>query len=96
MQAEFKAILFDIDGVLEFQGRAYPGAPELLDFLRGVTSMSRLFRDLFLLERSEPAANAANAVKTKPNIKFPIKIQRYNLNISQTDTYSLLFTPQNA
>ena len=34
MQAEFKAILFDIDGVLEFQGRAYPGAPELLDFLR--------------------------------------------------------------
>ena len=34
MQMEFKAILFDIDGVLEFQGRAYPGAPELLDFLR--------------------------------------------------------------
>ena len=34
MQTEFKAILFDIDGVLEFQGRAYPGAPELLDFLR--------------------------------------------------------------
>jgi len=39
MQTEIKAILFDIDGVLQFQGRAYPGAPELLDFLRrkGIT-----------------------------------------------------------
>ena len=39
MQSEFKAVIFDIDGVLEFQGRAYPGAPELLDFLRhkGIT-----------------------------------------------------------
>jgi len=26
--------MFDIDGVLEFQGKAYPGAVELLDFLR--------------------------------------------------------------
>ena len=38
MQAEIKAILFDIDGVLEFQGRAYPGAPELIDFLRPTKS----------------------------------------------------------
>jgi len=31
---KFKGVLFDIDGVLEFQGRAYPGAVELLADLR--------------------------------------------------------------
>ncbi len=31
---QFRAIIFDIDGVLEFQGRAIPGALEVLETLR--------------------------------------------------------------
>jgi len=31
---EIAGIIFDLDGVLEFQGKAYPGAVELLDSLR--------------------------------------------------------------
>jgi len=34
MDRKYKGVLFDIDGVLEFQGKAYPGAVELLDVLR--------------------------------------------------------------
>ena len=34
MDRKFNGVLFDIDGVLEFQGKAYPGAVELLKFLR--------------------------------------------------------------
>ena len=34
MTKKFYGVMFDIDGVLEFQGEAYPGAVELLDFLR--------------------------------------------------------------
>jgi HAD superfamily hydrolase (TIGR01458 family) len=34
MDQKFNGVLFDIDGVLEFQGKAYPGAVELLDVLR--------------------------------------------------------------
>jgi len=30
----FDAVIFDVDGVLEYQGRAYPGAGEFLDVLR--------------------------------------------------------------
>ncbi len=39
MDRKFNGVMFDIDGVLEFQGKAYPGAVELLDFLRkkGIT-----------------------------------------------------------
>ncbi len=39
MARKFIGVMFDIDGVLEFQGKTYPGAVELLDFLRkkGVT-----------------------------------------------------------
>jgi ribonucleotide monophosphatase NagD (HAD superfamily) len=51
MQAEFKAILFDIDGVLEFQGRAYPGAPELLDLLRRKGIMIRILTNSTLKSR---------------------------------------------
>jgi HAD superfamily hydrolase (TIGR01458 family) len=51
MQSEFKAILFDIDGVLEFQGRAYPGAPELLDFLRRKGVMIRILTNSTLKSR---------------------------------------------
>ena len=34
MTDTFRGVIFDIDGVLEFQGKVYPGAVELLDFLR--------------------------------------------------------------
>ena len=34
MDRKFKGVMFDIDGVLEFQGKAYPGAAELLESLR--------------------------------------------------------------
>jgi len=51
MQTEFKAVLFDIDGVLEFQGRAYPGAPELLDFLRRQGIMIRILTNSTLKSR---------------------------------------------
>lgn len=39
MKAGFEGVIFNIDGVLEFQGKVYPGAIELLDFLRirGIT-----------------------------------------------------------
>ena len=51
MQTEFKAILFDIDGVLEFQGRAYRGAPELLDFLRRKGIIIRILTNSTLKSR---------------------------------------------
>ena len=35
MKNEFDAVIFDLDGVLEFQGKVYPGAIELVDSLRG-------------------------------------------------------------
>jgi HAD superfamily hydrolase (TIGR01458 family) len=39
MKEKFQGIIFDIEGVLLFQGKAYPHAAELLDFLRekGIT-----------------------------------------------------------
>ena len=51
MQTEFKAVLFDIDGVLEFQGQAYPGAPELLDFLRRQKILIRILTNSTLKSR---------------------------------------------
>jgi len=34
MKQNYKGIIFDINGVLEFQGRVYPGSVELINFLR--------------------------------------------------------------
>ena len=34
MGGKFQGVLFDIDGVLEFQDKAYPGAVESLGVLR--------------------------------------------------------------
>ncbi len=34
MKDEIEGVIFDLDGVLEFQGKAYPGAIELLNSLR--------------------------------------------------------------
>jgi len=41
MGEKFQGVLFDIDGVLEFQGQAYPGAVELLEVLwkKGINSL---------------------------------------------------------
>jgi len=33
-QTEIRGIIFDVDGVLEFQGKVYPGASETIDLLR--------------------------------------------------------------
>jgi len=32
---DIAGVIFDIDGVLEFQGKPYPGAAEAIDFIRG-------------------------------------------------------------
>lgn len=34
LKNDMQAIIFDLDGVLEYQGKAYPGAIDLLDLLR--------------------------------------------------------------
>jgi HAD superfamily hydrolase (TIGR01458 family) len=52
MQSQFKAVLFDIDGVLEFQGRVYPGAPELLDYLRRKGIIIRILTNSTLKSRT--------------------------------------------
>ena len=41
MSEKFQGVLFDIDGVLEFKGQAYPGAVELLEVLwkNGINSL---------------------------------------------------------
>lgn len=43
--------MFDIDGVLEFQGKVYPGAIELLDFLRGKGIIIRILTNSTLKSR---------------------------------------------
>ena len=48
---KFNAVLFDIDGVLEFQGRAYPGAVELLDSLREKGIVIRILTNSTLKSR---------------------------------------------
>jgi ribonucleotide monophosphatase NagD (HAD superfamily) len=41
MGEKFQGVLFEIDGALEFQGQAYPGAVELLEVLwkKGINSL---------------------------------------------------------
>ena len=34
MSRTFRGVVFDVDGVLEFRGRVYPGAVETVDWLR--------------------------------------------------------------
>jgi len=48
---KFKGVLFDIDGVLEFQGKAYPGAVELLEFLRNRRIAFRIISNSTLKSR---------------------------------------------
>ncbi|MBA7472882.1 MAG: HAD-IIA family hydrolase [Spirochaeta sp.] len=51
MKDGFQGVIFDIDGVLEFQGRVYPGAIELLDFLRSRGIAIRLLSNSTLKSR---------------------------------------------
>ena len=51
MGNKFKGVLFDIDGVLEFQGKAYPGAVELLAALRQKGIIIRILTNSTLKSR---------------------------------------------
>ena len=51
MDRKFKGVLFDIDGVLEFQGKAYPGAVELLGFMRSRQIAFRIISNSTLKSR---------------------------------------------
>ncbi len=54
--SKFKGVLFDIDGVLEFQGKAYPGAVELLEVLRNKGINIRILTNSTLKSRKTCAA----------------------------------------
>ena len=56
MDRKFNGVLFDIDGVLEFQGKAYPGAIELLEFLRYKQVAFRIISNSTLKSRKACAA----------------------------------------
>ena len=51
MGRKFSGVMFDIDGVLEFQGKAYPGAVELLEFLRKKRIVIRILSNSTLKSR---------------------------------------------
>lgn len=51
----FQGIIFDIDGVLEFHGKAYPGAVETLDWLRQRGITIRLLSNSTLKSRQSAA-----------------------------------------
>ena len=54
--SKFKGVLFDIDGVLEFQGKAYPGAVELVAALRQKGTSIRILTNSTLKSRKACAA----------------------------------------
>lgn len=56
MSEKFQGVLFDIDGVLEFQGKAYPGAVELLEVLRKKEIDIRILTNSTLKSRKACAA----------------------------------------
>jgi len=56
MNETFKGIIFDISGVLEFQGTVYPGAIELLDTLRAKGVHIRILTNSTLKSRLSWAA----------------------------------------
>jgi len=55
MKEKFQGVIFDIDGVLVFQGRIYPGAAELLDFLREKGIAMRILSNSTLKSRKSCA-----------------------------------------
>ena len=52
MNGHYQGVMFDIDGVLEFQGKVYPGAVELLNFLRKKGIVIRILSNSTLKSRS--------------------------------------------
>jgi len=55
LKTEFKGVIFDIDGVLEFQGVVYPGAIELFDLLREKGIIIRILTNSTLKSRQDCA-----------------------------------------
>jgi len=51
LKQDFRGVIFDIDGVLEFQGKVYPGAVELLDSLRKNGVLIRILSNSTLKSR---------------------------------------------
>ncbi|MBW2028256.1 MAG: HAD-IIA family hydrolase [Deltaproteobacteria bacterium] len=60
MAEKIKGVIFDINGVLEFQGKPYPGAPELLEQLRGQGIGVCILTNTTLRSRKECAAKLNN------------------------------------
>ncbi|MGB6009845.1 MAG: HAD family hydrolase [Desulfobacterales bacterium] len=55
MKQNYKGIIFDINGVLEFQGQVYPGAVELINFLRQKGIIIRVLTNSTLKSRKHCA-----------------------------------------
>ncbi len=56
MSDDFKGIIFDVDGVLEFKGRVYPGAIKLVNALRQKGIIVRILTNSTLKSRKSCAA----------------------------------------
>lgn len=68
MKEGFKGVMFDINGVLEFQGTVYPGAIELLDLLRQKEIIIRILTNSTLKSRQDCAAKL-NAMGFKVKVE---------------------------
>lgn len=68
MKEEFKGVMFDINGVLEFQGTVYPGAIELLGLLRQKAIIIRILTNSTLKSRQDCAAKL-NAMGFKVKVE---------------------------
>jgi len=56
MQSQIQGVIFDIDGVLEYQGRTYPGALEAIETLHGRGKLLRFLTNSTLKSRRSAAA----------------------------------------
>lgn len=61
MQKDINGIVFDVDGVLEFQGRVYPGAVETIDMLRDRGIVLRFLTNSTLKSRKSCAERLRKA-----------------------------------
>jgi ribonucleotide monophosphatase NagD (HAD superfamily) len=53
---KYKGVIFDIDGVLTYQDRVFPGAPEVVDLLRSQGFVLRFLTNSTLKSRLSAAA----------------------------------------
>jgi len=60
MKGKFQGVIFDIDGVLVFQGKVYPGAAEVLNFLREKGIAIRILSNSTLKSRRSCAEKLTN------------------------------------